>query len=166
MACAKSARSVAAPDRGCPEFQATLAPDLVEGWVERTLRDNGWYTDTDTDAYYCPRHNPTEQGAAMAVTHFYRALGESGWEARLPEGVHGELTIEIRPLRWLTSSDPEPGRDVVVEEQDGTRWHRTDGGDHDGAANWEKVGVDYFEPESWTKVAGNYGPVRVANGDG
>lgn len=98
--CAKSTgRTVAEPDGGCPEFQATLAPDLVEEWAEKTLRDSGWYTDPDSDDYYCPAHNPTEQGVVIPVNHTYRPLGESGWEARLPLGYHGAVDIEIRPIR-------------------------------------------------------------------
>jgi len=166
IACAKSTgRTVSAPESGCPEFQATLAPHNIEAWVEKTLAENGWYTHPDRDDYYCPAHNPTDQGVVMPVDHAYRPLGDSGWEARLPQGFLAGVEIEIRPRRWLTSADPEPGRDVVVEETDGTRWHRTDDDDRDGSANWEKVGVDYFEPETWTHVAGNCGPVRVA-GDG
>lgn len=157
---------MAAPDGGCPEFHATLAPDEVEQWAEGTLREHGWHVD-DHDAYYCPAHNPTDAGTPVALIRSeYRPLGASGWEARLPDGFASsthEFGIEIRQQHWLTASDPERGRDVVVEEKDGTRWHRTDDGDHDGAANWEKVGVSYFEPESWTKVAGNYGPVRVVS---
>jgi hypothetical protein len=65
----------------------------------------------------------------------------------------------------LTSNDPEAGHWVTVRDDCGSRWRRTDGGDHDGAANWEKTDVDYFEPESWTKVAGNYGPVTVVEID-
>lgn len=61
----------------------------------------------------------------------------------------------------LTSADPEPGRDVVVETGWGQRWHRTDSDGYPGAANWEAVASKGFEPESWTKVAGNYGPVKV-----
>lgn len=57
----------------------------------------------------------------------------------------------------LTSSDPEPppgtivrddlGREWILWDKDeGGCWLRTDAGD---------------DPESWTKIAGNYGPVTV-----
>jgi hypothetical protein len=66
----------------------------------------------------------------------------------------------------LSSSDPEPGRDVVAETGWGQRWHRTDSDGYPGAANWEVVGAGAFDPESWTKVAGNYGPVKVVRDGG
>jgi hypothetical protein len=65
----------------------------------------------------------------------------------------------------LTSSDPEPGHWVTVRDGNGDRWRRTDGNyNGGGGANWERVGVDYFEPESWTRVCEN-GPVTVAEVD-
>src|SRR5487761_1349421 len=122
IVCAKGG-AVGAPF--CEALCENLAPDQVEAWVDKTLREHGWDTD-DQDAYYCPKHNPTEQGVVVSVNYAYKPLGESGWEARLPaEPRYGTVDIEIRPRRWLTSADPEPGRDATVEEEDGTRWHRT-----------------------------------------
>lgn len=76
--------------------------------------------------------------------------GRPGWRA--------EWTL-------LTSEDPEPGRGVIVRDGHGHTWRRTDDGDRDGAANWEKTNVDYFEPESWTRVC-EAGPVTVVATDG
>jgi hypothetical protein len=59
----------------------------------------------------------------------------------------------------------EPGHGVTVQDGSGRRWRRTDDGGHDGAANWEKVDVDWFEPESWTRVC-EAGPVTVVTTDG
>jgi hypothetical protein len=58
----------------------------------------------------------------------------------------------------------EPGHGVTVEDGNGRRWRRTDDDGHDGAANWEKVDVDWFEPESWTRVC-EAGPVVVTGVD-
>jgi hypothetical protein len=90
--------------------------------------------------------------------------GEDGEPYWLTKPTHA---IERRPPvgAVLTSNDPEPGHGVAVLDDCGSQWRRTDSGDHDGAANWEQVGVDWFEPESWTKVAGNYGPVTVVDVD-
>lgn len=68
------------------------------------------------------------------------------------------------PATWLTSSDPEPRAGTMVEAEDGIRWWRD--ATHIGAAcNWfpesELTNPDRHDPESWTKVAGNYGPVRI-----
>lgn len=65
----------------------------------------------------------------------------------------------------LTSHDPEPGHWVTVEDPHGDRWRRTDGNwNGGGGANWEQEDIDYFEPESWTRVC-EYGPVRVVEVD-
>lgn len=62
----------------------------------------------------------------------------------------------------LTSSDPEPAPGTSVVDDLGRPWSRDSDAETnpDGAANWTRDDVD-ADPESWTKVAGNYGPVRV-----
>lgn len=65
---------------------------------------------------------------------------------------------------WLTSADPEPGEGTIVECEDGQRWWRD--ATHMGAAcNWftmdKLTDPNRHDPESWTKVAGNYGPVKI-----
>lgn len=67
-------------------------------------------------------------------------------------------------IHWLTPSDPEPPAGTIVESEDGYRWWRDE--THMGAAcNWftmaQLTNPDRHDPESWTKVAGNYGPVRI-----
>lgn len=68
----------------------------------------------------------------------------------------------------LTSADPEPPRRTFVLDDTGTLWWRTDSdGIANRTANWCTVehgcaaGIDFHDHESWTRVAGNYGPVRV-----
>jgi hypothetical protein len=163
--CAKSpGRTVAAPDGGCPEFQAALAPHNIEAWVEKTLRENGWYTHPDRDDYYCPVHNPSDQGVVMPVNHAYRPLGNSGWEARLPQGFQGSVNIEIRPRRRFTASDPQPPAGTTVIDDTGCRWTRQYNREPCG---WiSEHDTEAVDPESWTKVAGNYGPVMVVATDG
>ena len=69
-------------------------------------------------------------------------------------------SARIGPL--LTAADPEPPAGTVVEMEWGERWWR-DGGP--GPCEWfpmsQLTNPDRHDPESWTKVAGNYGPVRV-----
>lgn len=64
----------------------------------------------------------------------------------------------------LTSADPEPPAGTVVETESGERWWR-DGGP--GPCEWfplsQLTNPDRHDPESWTKVAGNYGPVKVVS---
>ena len=74
--------------------------------------------------------------------------------------------------RLLTPSDPEPPRRSFVLDDCGTLWWRTDADGIDNrSANWCTVkhgcasGSDVHDHESWTKVAGNYGPARVVEGD-
>jgi hypothetical protein len=71
----------------------------------------------------------------------------------------------------LTSADPEPPRRTFVVDDTGCMWWRTDADGIDNrSANWCTVehgcasGSDWHDHESWTKVAGNYGPARVVEG--
>jgi len=66
------------------------------------------------------------------------------------------------PETWLTAADPEPPRGTVVEGEVAGRWERTTEPDTD---YWLPVDDDgTADPESWNKIAGNYGPVRVVSG--
>lgn len=57
----------------------------------------------------------------------------------------------------LTAADPEPPAGTVVRDATGCEWYRSDEGDY-----WLRQGRwDLADPESWVKVAGNYGPVTV-----
>jgi hypothetical protein len=71
----------------------------------------------------------------------------------------------------LTAADPEPPRCSFVRDDTGRLWWRTDCDGVDGrSANWCTVergcasGSDFHDHESWTTVAGNYGPVRLVEG--
>lgn len=57
----------------------------------------------------------------------------------------------------LASGDPEPPPGTVVRDGCGLEWVRDDEG---GSQGWTLVGRE-SDPESWTKIAGNYGPVTV-----
>ncbi|MCW2890993.1 MAG: hypothetical protein JWO75_482 [Actinomycetia bacterium] len=59
--------------------------------------------------------------------------------------------------RALSSSDPEPPVGTIVQDgAGGLRWINTGRRLH-----WIALDDDYDDPESWTKIAGNYGPVTV-----
>lgn len=63
-------------------------------------------------------------------------------------------------MMW-TANDPEPPEGTEVIDVDGRRWCRDDGiYGGPGCANWIRVDGG-GDPETWTKVAGNYGPVKV-----
>jgi hypothetical protein len=58
----------------------------------------------------------------------------------------------------LTSSDPEPPPGTIVRDHlFGGTWELCD--EADGGLWWRTDADD--DPESWTKIAGNYGPVSV-----
>lgn len=65
----------------------------------------------------------------------------------------------------LTSSDPEPPVGTVVRDVDGRCWVR---GSVEDRRCWQPLDedgeLDDDDSESWTRVAGNYGPVTVQNG--
>ena len=60
----------------------------------------------------------------------------------------------------LTSSDPQPGWGVIVRDVDGREWENT-GGEEGSWANWQQTDATQPDPETWIKVAGNYGPVTL-----
>jgi hypothetical protein len=57
----------------------------------------------------------------------------------------------------LTSNDPEPPPGTFVRDALGTLWF------NDGyyPCCWVQPYAEVHDPESWTKIAGNYGPVTV-----
>lgn len=61
----------------------------------------------------------------------------------------------------LTPADPEPPVGTLVRDDCGTRWGHV--GDY-----WVPLdtGGETWDPESWTKIAGNYGPVTVTHAPG
>jgi hypothetical protein len=61
----------------------------------------------------------------------------------------------------LSSSDPEPPVGTLVTDACGARWGNV--GDY-----WVPLDADGddWDPESWTKIAGNYGPVAVIHSPG
>jgi hypothetical protein len=61
-------------------------------------------------------------------------------------------------MEKLTASDPEPPAGAVVVTAGGSRY--VNDGPEYAPANWSS---DAGEPETWLKVAGNYGPVRLVS---
>lgn len=60
----------------------------------------------------------------------------------------------------LTSTDPEPPAGSVVRDDCGVLWEN----DGHRPACWVRpdlVEQSIHDPETWTKIAGNYGPVTV-----
>jgi len=71
--------------------------------------------------------------------------------ARTPSYSAGQL---------LSSTDPEPPAGTVVLDPHHRHWHREDiDSDEDARPEVRWFGDD--DATSWTKLAGNYGPVRV-----
>lgn len=62
----------------------------------------------------------------------------------------------------LTSADPQPPVGAIVRDDMGVRrFHVPDGY---GGSYWINLDNDEGDPESWGKIAGNYGPVAVLDG--
>lgn len=59
----------------------------------------------------------------------------------------------------LTSADPEPKLGTVVRDSAGVLWYRTEA--NYGDTYWIRIDQPGGDPESWAKVAGNYGPITV-----
>lgn len=60
--------------------------------------------------------------------------------------------------RTLTASDPEPPPGTLVRDDCGVEWEKTTAVGH---SYWVQADHPDWDVESWTKVAGNYGPVVV-----
>lgn len=141
----RSKRALLAEHHPAPDWEATYLRD----------RRGGAYISKPVLAGHCrcQAADDTRRGVWPCTPVLWLAqplAGRPGWRV--------EWTL-------LTSEDPEPGRGVIVRDGHGHTWRRTDDGDRDGAANWEKTNVDYFEPESWTRVC-EAGPVTVVATDG
>lgn len=97
LVCAKS-RTSCGP--GCPQYDEKIDPEDAAAWFGRTVAEHGWTVHQGET--YCPEHNPTDAGQVVEVPHHpaYAPLGESGWEARLPDSLDWDaVPIEIRPIR-------------------------------------------------------------------
>jgi len=107
-----------------------------------------------------------------AVWAHYQRVDVSRWPGEPKEYIPGSLLV--RPVRGskyreagnrvhvrkLTANDPEPPIGTVVRICDGTHWVRTP--QPWGGTYWLPVNdMAGGDPESWTKIAGNYGPVTV-----
>lgn len=66
---------------------------------------------------------------------------------------------ELEVGATLTSTDPEPSAGTVVRDDCGILW-RNDGPRYRPAC-WRQVDAEVHDPETWTKIAGNYGPITV-----
>lgn len=74
----------------------------------------------------------------------------------------GEHVREVH--RVLRASDPQPPAGTWVRDDCGTVWVN----DAHRPCCWVRPDAGVHDPESWAKVAGNYGPVTVLrwSGDG
>jgi hypothetical protein len=61
----------------------------------------------------------------------------------------------------LTAADPEPPRGTVVRDDCGILWQND--GPRYRPACWTQVDAEVHDPETWRKIAGNYGPVTVTH---
>lgn len=80
-------------------------------------------------------------------------LDGSRWTTAYPSAAEPEAAPAGRAL---TPADQEPPPGTVVRDATRERWtHCGEGG------YWLRAGQEDGDPESWTKISGNYGPVTV-----
>jgi hypothetical protein len=110
----------------------------------------------------------TEAGL-YEITYGYRGVdGSGGRFTELVKLKGPDDPIQARGGRpmetWLTSADPEPPPGTTVL-RDGEVWGRGFDDRGDGWLNWTRREPDDREsgPETWTKVSGTYGPVKVVD---
>ena len=71
-----------------------------------------------------------------------------------------EQIADLEPAP-LTSLSPEPAVGSIVRDPMGARWIR----EFEAGAGWRMLAQPAGDVESWTKVAGNYGPVTLDVGE-
>lgn len=86
----------------------------------------------------------------------YKDIGLSSlWELRS----YGREYIDGVHVSSLTEADPEPPPGTTIEMESGQRWTRYP---DMAPGSWLVAGGEAdSDPETWLKVAGNYGPVRI-----
>lgn len=83
-------------------------------------------------------------------------VGAGAQQTTPPAGKRDTMTDQGTQLN---ERDPEPGLGCVVATVDGVEWEHVEG--TYGRDYWVRVDDPAGDPESWIKVAGNYGPVRL-----
>jgi hypothetical protein len=89
--------------RFCPALEDNIPADDAARWYAAAFAEHAWTVDDDGNNW-CPAHNPADRGAEAWITQGgYSPIGDSGWEARLPEAfavVPGtSIAIEVRQCR-------------------------------------------------------------------
>jgi hypothetical protein len=117
----------------------------------------------DPDVIYRPLQQPAWPGSGTPEEFWPDGAGEIlhnilGGSEPAPGPPYTHTIVPPEPVT-LTSSDPEPPPGTVVRDDCGVTWERH--GEDEGNY-WLRVDGDGdSDPESWTKIAGNYGPVTV-----
>jgi hypothetical protein len=93
-----------------------------------------------------------DDSGALDLGQMKRAA-EGHIQARHPDLWPGHPMIGQR----LTSSDPEPPEGSLVVDDCGILWEN----DGHRPCCWIRPDLDVHDPETWTKIAGNYGPATV-----
>lgn len=151
-----------------PDAAATLATTQLHEMLSRPAGDG--LTDVWRAVEWCDSGDSLMDRVKEALAEYessaavprpeapespYKDVGLSSlWELR----VAGREYIDGEPV-WLTAADLEPPPSTTIEMEDGQRWTR-----HPGMTpgSWLVEGGEAdSDPETWRKVAGNYGPVRI-----
>jgi hypothetical protein len=142
---------------------------LNEAAIERAVKKNGERLDAllaeqrQTNALLTQLIQVMQAGMTVNERRAVQGLPA----AVLPAGSAGVTRAEVEELKagimamapkTLTSSDPEPVPGTVVLDATGCRWFRAEGM---WPGSWLRSGDG--DPETWTKVAGNYGPVQIVS---
>ncbi|MFB8182614.1 hypothetical protein ACFC8N_42825 [Streptomyces sp. NPDC055966] len=122
---------------------------------------NGDAVLAEADQYFLADPGAPVEPRPVAAGYLTRETLEAAF-ARLE---HHELRADPMQVhspasQTLTSADPEPPVGTIVRTAAGTLWSRYE----DRPVAWEPADSDmreWADAESWTKVAGNYGPVTV-----
>jgi hypothetical protein len=89
-----------------------------------------------------------------------RALGPSLAADHVESKRQQIAELEAAAAARLTATDPEPDVDAIVRDALGRQWIRA----HENSSGWLQLAHLDGDYESWTKVAGNYGPVTLERG--
>jgi hypothetical protein len=134
---------------------------------------SSWFTDALKAAVPALRRNLDRSVAEAEADRLDRALARNRGNTITPTGpIRVTATPATQPAmpprlredrgmteQLMTANDPEPPLGSIVEDATGVEWLRTRAV-HDGVYWLRRDNLD-GDPESWAKVAGNYGPVKL-----
>lgn len=136
----------------CPLYVGPLEHRVVRG--HQALM--GWHNDCSCDAWAVPPVQCPDAGVDWRGPRPDGSCSVAA-EETVPDNRAPAVAEHLMAGRRLTAADPEPPKGTVVVDDCGVTW------ENDGyrPCCWIRPEATQHDPETWRKIAGNYGPVTV-----